>query len=271
MPSRFWGASGNALLPSKAYRSVGGVWTPASLGSRLIGWYEADPATLYKDTSGTTLVSADGDHVIRINDKSGNGNHLIDTATNLGQLVYHTGTNPKVTSSPGTGDVKLTTSSSTITVADGNGQHAIGFAGKFAGTSGFQNLVSLSDGGTNNMGFLWTSSTTPQMVAAFSGGTFSDNCAAIDTTQPHVLTGRITFAAGTASSEAYNDGVSDGASTHGSALNGVTVPISLFDTPGQGNQFGGDFYAAVVVSGTLTDPEHASLVTYLGNRCGRSL
>lgn len=246
------------------------LWTPAILGARLVAWYEADPAFLFTNTGGTTAVSADGQHVRSIGDKSGNGNLLVASASDLGQAIYHTGTNTKVSLIPGTGDVRFTTASSAITVADGSGQHSLGFAGKFTAT-GTQYLVSLWDGSTTNMGFFQTFTGTPQMVSRWASGNVSDSAAATDTAQPHVFTGRTTFSGSTASSEAYNDGVSDGATTLAVALNATGAPISLFDTPGQGSQFNGDWYAAVVTSGTLTDPEHASLVTYLGSKCGRTL
>jgi hypothetical protein len=249
------------------------VWTPASLGSRLVAWWEAgDLSTLFQDTGGSAPVTADGQPVRRINDKSGNGFHQLATGAALSQTIYHSGTNPKITVSPATGDVRFTTSNSTITVADGSGQHTIGFAGKFGSTNG-QILISLWDGGAANMGFLQVLSggTVQNVGHTTAGGSVPDSCAAIDTVQPHVLTGRLTFAAGNSTSEAYNDGVSDGSSTFGVTLATTAVPMSLFDTPGNGVQFGGDFFAAVIVSGALTDAEHSSLVTYLGSKCGRTL
>ena len=44
-------------------------------------WYDiGDLTTLYQDSAGTTPVTAAGQNVLRINDKSGNGNHQILTA-----------------------------------------------------------------------------------------------------------------------------------------------------------------------------------------------
>jgi hypothetical protein len=46
-------------------------------------WDPSDMATMWKDTAGTVPVTADGDFVARIDDKSGNGNHLVQaTAAN---------------------------------------------------------------------------------------------------------------------------------------------------------------------------------------------
>lgn len=55
-------------------------------------WYDiSDVGTIFQDTSGNTPVAADGDTVGRIEDKSGNGNHLLGGTT---KPVYRTdGTN----------------------------------------------------------------------------------------------------------------------------------------------------------------------------------
>lgn len=80
-----------ALRP--AIRSVFGgagaapvVWTPASLfaASEVGVWYDpSDLSTLWQDTAGTTPVTAAGQAVARMDDKSGNGLHITqDTAAN---------------------------------------------------------------------------------------------------------------------------------------------------------------------------------------------
>lgn len=51
-------------------------FTPLSLGSSVIGWWDpSDAANSYTD-AGTTLVSADAQAIYRLADKSGNGYHL---------------------------------------------------------------------------------------------------------------------------------------------------------------------------------------------------
>ncbi len=57
----------------------GGVFSPASLfaGGEQGGWYDpSDLSTMFQDTAGTTPITAPGQAVARINDKSGRGNHL---------------------------------------------------------------------------------------------------------------------------------------------------------------------------------------------------
>lgn len=55
------------------------AFTPASLfaASEKGAWYDpSDLSTLWQDTAGTSAVTADGQSVARIDDKSGNGYHL---------------------------------------------------------------------------------------------------------------------------------------------------------------------------------------------------
>jgi len=81
MTSRFWGAGQSALSYPLG---VGLAFTPARLfiGGGAGGWWDpSDLSTMFKDTAGTQPVTADGDAVARINDKSGNGNHLVQATT----------------------------------------------------------------------------------------------------------------------------------------------------------------------------------------------
>ncbi|WP_172332551.1 hypothetical protein [Mangrovicoccus sp. HB161399] len=64
----------------------GGVGDIASL---LAEYDPSDLSTLWQDSAGTIPVTADGDPVGRMDDKSGNGNHLLQ-ATAAARPVYHT-------------------------------------------------------------------------------------------------------------------------------------------------------------------------------------
>lgn len=59
-------------------RASGGLWTPLELfaGGKKGAWYDpSDLSTMFQDIAGTTPVTADGQPVGLIRDKSGNGNH----------------------------------------------------------------------------------------------------------------------------------------------------------------------------------------------------
>lgn len=64
-------------LPRRAVGAAAPEWTPAGLPG-LVGWWEASFGT-YQDAAGTT-PAGDGTVVQRWNDRSGNGNHLIQSS-----------------------------------------------------------------------------------------------------------------------------------------------------------------------------------------------
>jgi hypothetical protein len=75
------GITGMHGLVGAVAANPAGAFTPASLFSGGVKggyWDPSDINTLWKDTAGTTPVTADGDLVARIDDKSGNGNHLTE-------------------------------------------------------------------------------------------------------------------------------------------------------------------------------------------------
>jgi hypothetical protein len=72
-------------ITSTGFRAGWAPWTPAELfsASQQGVWYEpSDLSTLFQDAAGTTPVTADGQPVGRMNDKSGNGNNLSQTTLN---------------------------------------------------------------------------------------------------------------------------------------------------------------------------------------------
>lgn len=83
-------ASGSATATSAATAAIG-AWNPLDIFSGGYGaWYDpSDLTTLWKDTAGTQQVTADGDAVARIDDKSGNGLHLVQ-ATGANCPLYKT-------------------------------------------------------------------------------------------------------------------------------------------------------------------------------------
>lgn len=71
------------------------LFSPADLfvSAQVGGWYDpSDISTLWKDAAGTSAVTADGDGVARIDDKSGNGLHLVQ-ATAANRPLYKVDSN----------------------------------------------------------------------------------------------------------------------------------------------------------------------------------
>lgn len=72
----------------------GGAWSPARLlsGASQLAYYDpSDLDTLFQDSAGTTPVTADGQSVGRILDKSGYGNHLIQSTAGSRPLYKTSG------------------------------------------------------------------------------------------------------------------------------------------------------------------------------------
>jgi hypothetical protein len=74
------GITGMHGLVGAVAANPAGAFTPAALFSGGVKggyWDPSDINTLWKDTAATIPVTASGDGVARIDDKSGNGNHLV--------------------------------------------------------------------------------------------------------------------------------------------------------------------------------------------------
>ena len=70
------------------------VWSPANLfaSSEQGAWYDpSDLSTLFQDSAGTTPVTATGQPVGKMLDKSGNGNHAIQTTSSKRPLYQEAG------------------------------------------------------------------------------------------------------------------------------------------------------------------------------------
>ena len=83
-------AFGAGLTESDSFRSYAdflyGLWTPELLfaDGEQGAWYDpSDLSTLFQDAAGTTPVTADGDPVGLMLDKSGNGNHVVQDIASM--------------------------------------------------------------------------------------------------------------------------------------------------------------------------------------------
>lgn len=78
---------------------VSDTWTVSNTSTldpstlpHLQAWYDpSDLSTMFQDTAGTTPITADGQAVARINDKSGNGNHLMQSTAGQRPLYKTSG------------------------------------------------------------------------------------------------------------------------------------------------------------------------------------
>lgn len=75
-----WGRSDFEYMPG-VYNNTGVAWTPASLTGLLV-WYDpSDLSTMWQDSARTTPVTATGQSVCALNDKSGAGRHAVQATT----------------------------------------------------------------------------------------------------------------------------------------------------------------------------------------------
>lgn len=82
------------LLNSHRFAVAGPAFDPLSLfaGGVAGAWYDpSDLSTMWQDTAAVTPITADGQSVARINDKSGNGKYMIQTTAGLRPIYRASG------------------------------------------------------------------------------------------------------------------------------------------------------------------------------------
>jgi hypothetical protein len=89
------------------YTGGGSAFDPASESP--LSWYDpADFTSLFQDTAGTTAVTSAGQPVRRINDKSGNGHHLIMVGAIVPELAFDIARGYYITGAAGWGFASAT-------------------------------------------------------------------------------------------------------------------------------------------------------------------
>lgn len=226
------------------------VFDPSSVSPD--AWYDpSDLSTLWKDTGGTDPVTAAGDAVARIDDKSGNGNHLTQaTAANCPLYQVDGNGNPYLLFD-GADDVV----NATIT----------GFT-----TLPFDVIVAIRMVAWSNDGRVMRNGLTALRMRP----TIPSLCVSTGTTD--VVTND-TLPVGTNGvvtarhvANASKLAINDGAYVTGDA--GATAPTAAFSL-GAGSSTGAApsnirFYGGILKSGTLSDPEIASIRRHLGGKAG---
>lgn len=250
MPSRFWKASGNALLPGKGILSVGSAFSPSSLSPNI--WIEADPAKLYTD-AGTTLVSADSQAVQQANDKSTNARN-VSQSTSTQRPLYRSGTKPYLQ----TDGVDDTLVSASFAGTDGSGQCWFAISASITDTSINQQLAEFVGG--SDVAWVRVNGGNAQCLAFDSvGSATTDSGSALVNNTPFVLIATIT----TTAVEIWVDNSSAGST----ALTGTRQTNSAQFYLGSHVAFNawlaGKIYGVVQGSGTLSSTDRGNLQTYM--------
>jgi hypothetical protein len=233
-------------------------WTPRSvIVTPLVAWHDqSDITTLFKDAAGTTPVTADGDEVLCIKDKSGNGNHATGTAGT--GPIYRTGGGAPYLEFDGTkflvtGAIQLT----------GTGQHSAAVAAYFNAVASYQNVLDVDNLGANRLLQLRCNPSGQLEALAFdtTPTAFTDTGPSIPAVTGVVLS-EIRSAAAI---EAYVNGVGSGgsAATTGTPASPVTnLTIGAFDS-GNSLFFIGKYFGSANFQGALSANDHAQLVAFL--------
>lgn len=237
---------------------TGTAFSPTSLfaNSETGGWWNpADATTVFQDVAGTTPAVA-GDRVRRINDKSGNGNNLLNAS---GSSLL----SPILRTSGGLWWLEFRAASTRYlqaTFTMNQPTTRISAACVVTWLSG----TYLYDGGTLNTNVLGEFTGTPE-IAMYAGSAIQP----VDATEMTVGSNHVTteFFSGAASTLAVDNNADNTGNPGTSNAGGATI----------GN--GGDFaeasdlnwFGAVHIGRALTAPEIANCRTFFGNLAGLSL
>lgn len=221
--------------------SAGPAWTP-SLISPMSWWDPSDLTTLFQDSAGTIPVTADGDPVGYMADKSGNGRHATQV-TSSKRPLYKTSGGLHWLLNDGVDDGFNFTSTSPISIyasltfnkATAALETVCCLVGTMAIRLDSPSLNYRSPPTVNTDDFTYSTGTTK--INGSTGVAITQNVA-------HVLNATAPLP---------------------KALNGLLLPASAART------WSGKFFGAVFVSSALSAPNDTLLTKYLGSKAGLSL
>jgi hypothetical protein len=215
------------------------------------GWYDAtDRAALFQDSAGTTPVTAAGQPVGKMLDKSGNGNHLT-VATAGFRPLYQSGGGLLFDGVDDFLTAAFTLNQPTTRIMAAK---QITFAGRYL----------LDGGGAANNAILGQQATPPQiaMYSGLVGPLTSDMTLGVN----HVVTEQIN----TVSSKlAIDNGVYATGSTGAALPAGLTIASS--GAQGAGSFCNMLFFGIICIGRILSDPDIAKCRTRFGAMAGLSL
>lgn len=265
----FYGTMSQSQL-IRTYSS--GAFNPSQLS--LVAWYDpSDLSTMWQDTAATTAVTADGQAVARIDDKSGNGYHMVQ-GTSTKRPIYKTDGTYHWLLFDGTDD-------GMDVVSQGNS--AVTMPLTWSACSGFRTEStvnqSVMDSDNSNptvaryaQQLRVVSSTLQSITFNEAVSAFTDSAGAVST-----ATNYVSFSSRrSAEIEAYLDGVTDGATaTSGTNASGA-YPMAIGKRTDV--QSGGDFqylngriYGAVMTNGDLTTSEQGDLEQWMAEKANVTL
>jgi len=250
---------GEPLLTSEStlIEYAASLFTPATLfsnGKSGLWWDYSDLSTLFQDVAGTIPVTADGDPVGLVLDKSGNGNHKTQSVSTK-RLTYHTdGSLHWLTYDGVDDDMLFSIANRTVDMHVSVGARSPNSDASFAliasATTNYRVMLSL---GTNQYIF-------------YSGDTSADYEFLVDGVLVSSPLNRVGSAA-----------VGNAISNKSAVLEVRKAPLNVagFDSMATGSM-GSDYYYdgdmfGVVIADSLTQQDESALRAYMANKSGVTL
>lgn len=240
-------------------------FSPSSLfaGSEYGAWYDpSDLSTLWQDTAGTNPVTASGQLVARIDDKSGNGLNLTQSTSGLRPLYISSGgvqyldfgTDDYLRS--GTFTTTLLETGSCFAVASNDSADSLGWTvGEYEDATATDRIWVCHDTRTNRLGVVYGPSGTVDTLL------FNSEM----NTSPHV----VGYVDEGSTSSLYVDGVAQtDTGTPTDTFSAGNRRIVLGDRSQLDGQFDGRVYGALLIDRELTSSEISDLNTWLSNKAG---
>jgi hypothetical protein len=238
-------------------------WVPSTPTTPLAYYYDiSDISTLFKDTAGTVPVTADGDAVARVNDKSGNGFTITQTNGSGFCPVYRAGGGKPYLELTGASSQWLSTPGNVQAVNATDGSHTAAAAVVFTNNTGTQKVID-SDLVTRVSQFLRNNAGTLETLNFNTGGANVDNV-----TQAGLTAGAslrlIEVSPAAAAPTDYVNGTSATGSFFGTGpLQNAAYNLGIGAGPGGGNPMTGKLYCAVGYKGAISGADAANLDAFL--------
>lgn len=244
-------------------------WSPLSLSPA--AWYDpSDLSTLWKDTAGTTPVTADGDAVARIDDKSGNGRHLLQ-ATSGKRPLYKTSGGLSWLQFDGSDDHLVTASSPALDLGTIEIYSLLQQTAESITHQGYCVLASTTNpdwGGVDALAF-HSNNTSIYSCLETAGGAASYIGSGNAPLALYEMTKAGTSATVRKNGDTGTSGTITGLTTQtGNMFVGARAQTA--NTAGNG-YFAGNYYGLAIFSATLSAGNRALLRTWLGNKAGLSI
>lgn len=260
---------------------------PSSLfgDSEMGGWYDpSDLDTVWQDSSGTTPAVAD-DPVGRIDDKSGNDNHLTQTTNDDRPFLRQDGSGNYYLEGDGSNKMSVPSSAALFNfMHDGTGGSLFSAArlGTSSNPGSILVLMGNNNSGSTSTGFVFglddrgTSSNRNNgawcLITKSSSGNYVifDEKSNVFTPNTEAVVGFTYIDQGGDDCFVYKDNtlVKDSAQSNAPSVGDASEDLHLFDD-GSGNfELSGRFYGGLLIDRVLTTDERGSLNQWLSNKAG---